>query len=143
MDTLGTQALWLAGALTALAAAAHLVCIAIGAPAFRLLGAGERMARAVEAGQLQPIVVTLAITGVLAGWAAYAFAGAGVIGVLPGSRWVLPAISLVFLARALGFPLLKARFPENSNTFWVVSSAICLAIGALYALGTAAVWSRL
>jgi hypothetical protein len=143
MYSAGAQALILAGVLSALAALAHLACIALGAPAFRFMGAGERMARAIEAGRIQPILVTLGIVAVLATWAAYAFSGAGVIGGLPFTKLVLPAVAAVFLARAVGFPLLKPVFPENSNTFWLVSSGICLVIGALYAAGTAAVWARL
>ena len=107
------------------------------------MGAGERMTRAVEAGRIQPILVTLGIAAVLLGWAAYAFSGAGVIGLLPFAKLVLPGIAAVFLARGVGFPLLKPRYPENSNTFWLVSSGICFLIGALYAVGTAAVWARL
>jgi hypothetical protein len=143
MYSAGAQALILAGVLSSLAAVAHLVCIALGGQAFRFMGAGERMASAIEAGRIRPIVVTLGIAAVLAGWAAYAFSGAGVIGELPLTKLVLPLVSAAFLARALGFPLLRPLFPENSNTFWLVSSGICLVIGALYAGGTAAVWARL
>lgn len=143
MYSAGAQTLILAGVLSSLAAIAHLACIALGGQAFRFMGAGERMARAVDAGKFQPIVVTLGIAAVLAGWAAYAFSGAGVIIQLPFAKLVLPAVSAVFLARALGFPLLKPMFPENSNTFWLVSSGICLVVGVLYGAGTAAVWERL
>lgn len=38
----GTQALVVGAALSATAAVAHLACILIGAPAYRLMGAGER-----------------------------------------------------------------------------------------------------
>lgn len=143
MYSTGAQALIFAGVLSSLAALAHLGCIALGAQAFRFMGAGERMARAVEAGRFLPVLVTMAIAGVLAAWAAYAFSGAGVIAELPFSKIALPVISTVFLARAFGFPLLKPLFPENSRTFWFVSSAICLVMGTLYAGGTAAVWARL
>jgi hypothetical protein len=77
VTSLATTPLLAAGALTAVAALAHLACIAIGATAYRWMGAGERMARAVEAGRLRPTLVTLAIAVVLMVWAAYAFAGAG------------------------------------------------------------------
>lgn len=143
MHGVGDQALILAGVLSALAAVAHLACIALGAPAFRFLGAGERMARAIEAGSIRPVLVTLGIAAILSVWAAYAFSGAGVIGALPFAKLVLPAVTAVFLARGVSFPLLKPLFPENSTTFWRVSSGICLVIGALYAAGTAAVWARL
>lgn len=135
--------LLLAGVFTGLAALAHLACIALGAPAFRFMGAGERMARAVEAGRMRPVLITLGIAAVLAVWAAYALSAVGHIAPLPISRPVLAAISVVFLIRATCFPLLRRAFPENSNTFWWVSSGICLAIGTLYAWGTVLAWARL
>ncbi len=79
MSRTGSQALVLGGALSAAAAAAHLLCIMIGAPACRLMDAGERVARGVEAGKRLPTLVTLAMAAVLGLWSLYAFAGAGVI----------------------------------------------------------------
>ncbi len=140
MSSAGGQALIAGGTLTAIAAFAHLACIAIGSPAYRFMGAGERMARAVEAGKLRPTLVTLAITAVLLVWAIYAFSGAGLIRELPFTRFVLPAVCGVYLARGVGFPLLKPRFPENSKAFWLWSSGICLVLGLLYALGSIHVW---
>ncbi len=101
------------------------------------------MARAVEAGRLQPTLVTLAISVVLLVWAAFAFSGAGVIGLLPFTKVALVVITAVYLARAVAFPLLRPAFPENSATFWVVSSAICLVIGLLHAYGLASRWAAL
>ncbi len=143
MSNLGVTALVLGGLFSGVAALAHLACMAIGPAAYRFMGAGERMARAVAAGKLQPTLVTLGISVVLLVWALYAFAGAGVLGPLPLTPFALPAISLVYLARAFCFPLLRPMFPENSTTFWWVSSGICLVIGTLYAVGTVAVWARL
>jgi hypothetical protein len=139
----GAQALAVGAALSAVAALAHLACIAIGAPAYRFMGAGERMARAAEARRLQPTLVTLAISGVLLVWAAYALGAAGVIGHLPLTRLVLPVVCAVYLGRGLLFPLLRPAFPENSLTFWVVSSSICLAIGLVHLYGVISVWHTL
>lgn len=141
MTDTGSQALVLGGALTAAAALAHLACIAIGAPAYRFMGAGEGMARAVEAGRKQPALVTAAIAAVLLVWALYAFSGAGLIGELPLTGLALPAISMVYLGRALAFPLLRPVFPGNSLTFWLVSSGICLVLGCLYAVGAVAAFA--
>jgi hypothetical protein len=141
MSSVGAQALILGGAFTSLAAIAHLACIVVGPSAYRFMGAGERMARAVEDGKTRPTVVTLAIAAILFAWAAYAFSGAGLIGGLPLTGLVLPAISIVYLARALAFPFLKPLFPENSTRFWLVSSGICLVLALLYAVGTVAMWS--
>ena len=139
----GSLALLVGAALSAAAALAHLACIAIGAPAYRFMGAGERMARAVEAGQLRPTLVTLAIAGALLVWAAFALSGAGVVGPLPLTKYALVAISVVYLGRAVAFPLLKPGFPENSNTFWLVSSGICGLIGLVHAYGTVSLWRTL
>lgn len=134
------QALLAGAALSGAAAAAHLACIVLGAPAYRFMGAGERMARAAQAGKLRPTVVTLGISGILLVWAAYALAGAGVIPRLPFTPLALALISAVYLARAVAFPLLKPVFPENSATFWRVSSGICALLGALHAYGTLGLW---
>lgn len=136
-----TASLTLAGLMVVIASLAHLACIAIGARAYRFMGAGERMARAVEAGQWKPALITLGIAGVLLVWALYAFSGAGLVPRLPFTEPALCLISAAFLARAIGFPWLRPRFPGNSTTFWLVSSGICLVIGLLYAVGVAARWA--
>ena len=143
MLTSGAQALIAGASCSAAAALAHLACIVLGAPAYRFMGAGERMARAVEAGKLRPALVTLAISAVLAVSAAYALGGAGVIGLLPFSSLALPAICAVYLGRAVAFPILRHAFPENSRTFWLVSSGICLLIGLLHLYGLISVWHAL
>lgn len=143
MTRFGAQALILGGSLSALAALAHLACIVIGAPAYRFMGAGEGMARAAEAGKVAPTLMTLAIAVVLMLWALYAFSGAGLIARLPLLKWALLVISAVYLLRAMMFPLLLSRFPDNSMTFWWVSSGICFVMGALHLYGTFAAWRNL
>lgn len=139
----GSLALVLGASLSMAAAIAHLACIVLGAPAYRVLGAGERMARALEAGRLRPTLVTLAIAGVLVAWAVFALSGSGVVQRLPLTRLALVAITLAYLGRAVAFPLLKPRLPENSNTFWWISSGLCGVIGLLHAYGTLSLWSTL
>jgi len=145
MTTLSSGALALVtgAVLSALAALAHLACIVIGARAYRFMGAGERMARAAEAGKRKPTLVTLAIAGVLFVWAAFALSGAGVIGPLPLTKAALLAICGVYFGRALGFPLIRRAFPENSDAFWFASSAICLFIGLVHAYGVVSLWEKL
>lgn len=143
MPTLGAQALIAGGVLSGVAAVAHIACIVVGAPAYRLMGAGERMARAIEAGKVRPAFMTGAIAVVLLVWSAYALSGAGLIDRLPFTKFVLLSVCGVYLARAVGFPLLKSSFPENSNTFWWTSSGICLLIGLLHAFGIASLWATL
>jgi len=142
MTDVGSQALIFGGALSAVASLAHLACIAIGARAYRFMGAGERMARAVEAGEVRPTLITLAISSMLLVWAIYAFSGAGIAPALPLTKVALALISAIYLTRAFAFPLLKLVFPENSTTFWLVSSGICLVLGLLYAVGFIQLWGK-
>ena len=129
--------------LSGTAALLHLSCIAFGAPWYRVMGAGERMAQMALAGHWYPTVVTLAIAAMLSVWALYALSGAGIIARLPLLRAALCAITAVYLLRAVGFVPLMRYFPDNSMTFWIVSSGICLTIGLVHALGLWQTWSRL
>jgi hypothetical protein len=136
-------ALLVAAVMSAAASILHLGCIVGGASWYRFFGAGERMARSAEAGNWYPAFVTLIIALVLAIWAAYALAGAGVIQRPPFLKAGLCAITAVYLLRgAVIVPaLLLPRGPATSFAIW--SSAICLAIGLVHAFGLVQVWSRL
>jgi hypothetical protein len=137
----GPQALVAAACFDAVAAAAHLACIAVGAPAYRLMGAGEKVVRAVEAGKRQPALATWAVAGILAACAAYALSGAGVIARLPLTEVVLLLTGAAYLGRALAFPFLRRFFPGNSGLFWVVSSILCLLAGLAHLYGPVSRWS--
>jgi len=139
----GNLWLLLAAASCGLAALAHVGCIVFGASWYRFFGAGEQMARLAEQGSWQPTLITAGITAVLLVWGAYALAGAGVIMQLPWTRPILLLISLVFLLRGSAFILLMGKFPDNSLTFWLVSSAICLLIGGLFSVGLYQRWQAL
>lgn len=128
---------------TALAALAHIGCIIFGADWYRFFGAGEQMAQMAEAGDWYPAVVTSVIVIFLAIWSLYALSGAGVIRRLPLLRLALCLIAGIFLIRGISFVMLMPMFPENSLTFWLVSSGICLMIGILYAVGTYQRWAEL
>lgn len=140
---MGETLLTLAGACSALAALAHVVCVIVGGPAYRLMGAGERMARAAEAGHWQPAAVTLAIATLLGMWALLAFSGAGLVPPIPFTRPALVLISAAYLARGVTFPLLMSAFPENSLRFWLVSSGVCLVMGGLHAWGVVLRWGAM
>jgi len=137
---------WLiAGGWMSLAAAvAHIACIIGGPDWYRFFGAGEPIAQAAERGSWVPALLTLGIALVLAIWAAYAFAAAGLIGRLPLMRTALIAISAVYLTRGLiGFypPLFNRS--DLSSAFMLWSSLIVLAIGIAYAVGTWRAWPSL
>lgn len=133
-------ALAVAAGATIVAALAHFACIAIGPRAYRVMGAGARAVRAAERGEPGPHVAAFAVGAVLLVVAAYALSGAGFFPPLPLLRWVLAGVSLVLLARAFLFPLLRPHFPGNSVRFWVISSLACLVLGSLYLVGALPLW---
>lgn len=141
--TRGSNWLIAGGILSLVAALAHLACILFGAAWFRFFGAPEPLIVAYEAGAMGLVWMTVGIAVLLALWAAYAFAGAGLIRRLPLLRTGLVVISAIYLARgALLFPALAAApYPRSGFDIW--SSAIVLLYGLAYAVGTWLAWSRL
>ena len=131
------------GVLSAAAAALHLAVIAGGPDWYRFFGAGEGMARMAERGMAYPVVVTLSIALILAIWAAYAFAGAGLIRRLPMMRTALVLISCVYVLRGLMLAPLLALKPEFVDSFAIWSSLIVLVYGIAYAVGTWRAWPAL
>lgn len=125
------------------AALAHVGCIVFGADWYRFFGAGEQMAQMAEQGLWYPTIVTSVIIVLLFIGALYGLSGSGVLNRLPLIRLALVAITGVFLIRGVSFVGLMPMFPENSLTFWIVSSGICLFIGGLFAIGTFQQWSKL
>jgi hypothetical protein len=137
--------LWLivGGVLSAAAALLHLGVILGGPSWYRFFGAGEGMARMAELGSPTPALVTAAIAAGLAVWAAYAFAGAGLIRRLPLMRTALVTITAVYLLRGL-MPLpILALAPEKIDSFTLWSSLIVLGYGIAYAVGTWRAWALL
>lgn len=143
MSSRYSRLLLAAAAADAFAALLHLACIALGPPAYRWLGAGERMAQMAARGEAYPTLVTVAIAGVLLVWAVYALSGAGLVRRLPLTRLVLKAIAAVYLLRAAAASVLQPYFPGNGATFWWVSSLVCLLFGLLHALGLRQRWQAL
>jgi hypothetical protein len=132
---------WLvAGGWMSLAASAlHIGCIFGGPDWYRFFGAGEAMAQAAERGEAFPALVTFAIAVLLALWAAYAFAGAGLIRRLPLMRTALVAITAIYLLR--GAALIPAlTVPAMGGAFNIWSSVIVLAYGLVHLVGTWRAW---
>jgi len=138
--------IWLiiGGWMSLAAAVLHIACIFGGPDWYRFFGADEPIARAAERGSWIPPLMTLGIATVLAIWAAYAFAGAGLIPRLPLMRAALVAISAIYLTRGLVVlhPSLLNR-SDLSSAFMLWSSLIVLAIGIVYAIGTWRAWPLL
>ena len=143
MSNRPSRLLLAAAAADAFAALLHLACIALGPPAYRWFGAGERMAQMAARGDAYPTLITVAIAGVLLVWALYALSGAGLIRRLPLTRLVLTSVAAVYLLRAAAAGVLRPYFPGNSATFWWVSSTVCLLFGLLHALGLRQRWRML
>ncbi|WP_347332942.1 hypothetical protein [Marinimicrobium locisalis] len=143
MSSNSNKFLLAAALLCAIAALAHAGCIVFGGDWYRFFGAGEQMAQMAEQGLWHPTIVTSGIVLILSIWALYALSGAGAIRRLPLMRLALVLITGIFLLRGVSFVSLMPMFPENSLTFWLVSSAICLLIGGLFAVGTFQQWSKL
>lgn len=143
MSSEGNKFLIAAAVCCVVAALAHMGCIVFGADWYRFFGAGEQMAQMAEQGLWYPTIVTSVIAFMLLIWACYALSGAGVIRRLPLTRFALVVITGIFLFRGIFFVGLMPMMPENSLTFWLVSSGICLFIGGLFAIGSFQRWSDL
>jgi uncharacterized membrane protein YiaA len=129
------------GWLSAGAALLHLGVIVGGPDWYRFFGAGEPMAQMAERGSIVPALVTAAIAVLLAVWAAYAFAGAGLIRRLPLMRTALVAISAIYLLR--GLLIIPVLMKPDSPAFDIWSSLIVLVYGLAYAVGTWRAWPYL
>jgi len=134
-----------AGALSFFASAMHLAIIVGGASWYRFFGAGEEMAAMAEQGLLQPIIITLCVSIVLAIFGAYAWSGAGIFVGLPLLKPVLVLITLVYLLRgAVGLfaPFISShpQVTQNSVSFWIYSSLICLLFGLIHLKGIIDQW---
>jgi hypothetical protein len=137
----------IAGALSAGVAVLHVLILVWGAPAYRYFGAGERMARLALVGSPVPAAITAALAALFALWAAYAFAGAGLIARPPLLRAGLVAIGLIYTARGLAaapqlFWILTGARPGLPVRYLVFSLA-ALATGVLYLAGTRQAWAAL
>jgi hypothetical protein len=129
-----------AAALSALAALLHVMVIAGGPAWYRFFGAGERMAQLAEAHSPVPTLVTLGIAAILAAWAAYAASAAGLLRPLPLTAAALVTITAIYVLRGLAI-VPVAAVPALRTPFNLWSSAICLAIGLVHAVGLWQVWS--
>lgn len=139
----GRRWLTAAAALSALAAVLHLAVIVGGPDWYRFVGAGEEMARMAERRSPLPTIITLGIATLLAVWAAYALAGAGLMRRLPLMRTALVLITAIYLLRGLALlPLLLLK-PGLITPFDLWSSLIVLAYGITHAVGTFRAWPAL
>lgn len=131
-------------ALSALASVAHIGCIIFGAKWYQFFGAGERMAKWANEGDVKHVIITLPIVVILAIWSVYALSGAGVVLALPLLKWALIAIASVYIIRGVyGFYFVFRPQGENSAKFWFYSSIICLGFGIVHLMGLLQVWQNI
>jgi hypothetical protein len=133
--------LFAGGILSAAASLIHIGSIVQGPRWYRLFGAPEPLIRAVENGDPTLHWMTAGIALILAIWAAYAFAGAGLIRRLPMMRTALSAITAVYLLR--GLVIVPALLNPNAPAFDIWSSLIVLGFGLVYLVGTLRAWPSL
>ncbi|HHR6035727.1 TPA: hypothetical protein ACS70C_000054 [Providencia alcalifaciens] len=132
---MGITALYFAAVLTWIAALLHFACLVWGAGGFKWLGAGDRIVRQAQEGYWYPKFTAIFVGTLLTIWGLYAFSAAQGSLTLPFTQPILLAIAIVFLLRAVLFPLIKSRFKGNSDLFWYTSSGICLVLGILFLVG--------
>jgi hypothetical protein len=138
----------LAGLLSFTASAMHIAIIFGGPSWYRFFGAGEGMAQMAEQKLLKPTLITISISMLLAVWGAYAWSGSGLVQKLPFIKVTLSTITAVYLIR--GFAGLIAPFVsnhpkivQNSTSFWVWSSIICILFGIVHLKGVMDKWAVL
>jgi hypothetical protein len=135
----------ISGVLSFFAAVMHLAIIVGGASWYRFFGAGEHMADMAAKGLLQPTLITLSVAAVLTLWGAYAWSAAGIFPHLPFQKITLIIITLVYLLRGiLGLlaPFISShpQIAQNTISFWVWSSIICLVFGFIHLKGITDKW---
>ena len=145
---MNVDSLIVAGALSLLAAVLHLAVIIGGPSWYRFFGAGEAMALMAEKGYLKPMFITFGVSAVLMLWCVYAWSGAGLLPEMPLLKLGLSAITAIYLVRGVGgliapFVSNHPQIKQNSTTFWLWSSAICLVIGVFHLMGLMAIWTTL
>jgi len=142
----GRKALLAAGLISACIALLHVIIIFVGATAYRYFGAGEEMARQAEAGSFFPGLLTAAVTLFFVVFTFYALAGAAVVPRPPLLRTGLVVIGVIYTLRGLllapQFVAYQAHAPRLAPKD-LVFSAVSLATGLLYLLGTWRAWPNL
>ena len=76
-------------------------------------------------------------------WAAYAFAGAGLLRRLPLMRTALLAITAIYMLRGLVLVPVLALKPQLVDRFTIWSSLIVVVYGIAYGVGTWRAWPHL
>lgn len=144
MSTLGKTLLTLGAGLNFAIAVIHIGIIVVGAPAYLYFGAAD-LAVLATAGSAVPPLLMLVLIVLFIGFGLYALSGAGRIRPLPLVALGLISIGGIYTLRGLivVLDILRlirgAGYPFRQTVF----SAIALAIGLIYLIGTARQWGYL
>lgn len=148
MSRFETGCLLAAGIAAAAGAVLHVAIVFGGPDWYAFFGAPTGMVEMARGGNLRAPVSALVIAAFLALCAAYAFSGARIICRLPFLRLALTLIGGLLILRGVLFvplilwrPNALARMCEcrSVDTFIILTSVLCLAMGIGYALGAIAV----
>jgi hypothetical protein len=141
----GSAWLLAAAAASFAVAALHVAMTFVGVSAYEYFGAPANLVAAARRGSAVPALVTLIIALVFAAFGLYGLSGAGRAPQLPALRVLLVGISGIYLLRGLVvFPEFILYFHARAlPARMMVFSLIALAIGLIYAIGTAQRWGAL
>lgn len=146
-QTIGKRLLLAGGLLNFCVALLHVGIIFAGAPAYRFFGAGEQMARMVEAGSPLPALLTFVLALIFAAFGFYGLSGAGAFRRLPllklavlliGGIYTLRGLLVVFAVFAL-----FTGYASPEMLAAAIFSAAALLVGLLYLVGAALNWDYL
>jgi len=144
MSTFVRRYLILSGAAASAGAMLHVAILLGGPDWYAFFGAPPGLVDMARAGNLRAPISCIVIATFLALLATYAFSGAGVIRHLPYLRTGLATIACVLILRGVLFvPMILWRPGtlagicncKSVDTFIIVTSVLCLAMGVGYALG--------
>ena len=131
--------------LMAIGALLHLAAIFMGANAYAWLGAPAGLVAMVGTASHRPAISCVVIAGLLLLSSAYGLSGAGLGPPLPARRLVLSLIAVGLIARGILLPITAVWQPyflsgicgrcQTVNGFVLLTSALCLIVGAGYAVG--------
>jgi hypothetical protein len=124
----------------------HVAIIAMDGPGYRYFGAGEQMARAAEAGDPKPAMITAVLTLLFVLIGLCLLSAAGQIRTLPGVRWAALAIGILYFLRGtLVAPQAwwAWQYPQQVPLRFVFFSAVSLAVGVATVYGTMLRWRKL
>lgn len=137
----------LAGVAAFAGALLHIAILFGGPDWYAFFGAPRGLVAMARAGSIRPPITCLVIAALLSLCAAYAFSGAAVIRRLPFLRLGLAAIAGALILRGVLFIPLILMHPgtltrvcdcRSVDTFIIITSVLCSAMGVGYALGALA-----